>query len=149
MFDLDLNKLRAIGAMVARQAQGKAAADHEAANEIIDMAPLLKAWKPGTMEKPVTYNRFDVRTHDNLPWWCVTAHTHHGEEGWEPGSTSALWAQYHGRDAAHALPFAAEGHNPYMTGHWCTENGKAYRCNRDNVVYAPSVLPDAWEEDAA
>ena len=146
MFNFD--KLRAIGAMVARQAQEKAAENYEAANDIIDMSPLLKEWKPGTMEKPVTFARGDVRVHDNLPWWCVTAHTHHGEEGWQPGSASALWALYHGRDAAHALPFKAEGHNPYMTDHYCTEGGEAYRCKRDNVVHAPSILPDAWEADA-
>lgn len=141
----DLNKMRAIGKMMARQAQEKAAADPEAANEIIDMSPLLKAWKLGTTDKPVTYNRFDVRTHDGLPWWCVTGHTHHGEEGWEPGSTSALWAQYHGRDADHALPFKAEGHNPYNTGHWCTYKDVAYECLQDGVVYDPEVLPSAWK----
>lgn len=142
MFNFE--KLRAIGAMVARQAQEKAAADPEAANEIIDMSPLLKAWKPGTMDKPVTYSRNDVRVFDSLPWWCVTAHTHHGEEGWEPGSISALWAQYHGKDAAHALPFKAEGHNPYNTGHWCSYKDVAYECLQDGVVYDPEVLPSAW-----
>lgn len=140
----DLNKLRAIGAMVAKQAREKAAADPEAANDIIDMSPLLKEWKPGTMDKPVTYERLDVRTYDNLPWWCVTAHTHHGEEGWEPGSASALWAQYHGRDAAHALPFKAEGHNPYNAGHWCTEDETPYECLQDGTVHPPSVLLSAW-----
>lgn len=142
MFDLE--KMRAIGKMMAKQAQEKAAAEPEAANEIIDMSPLLKAWKPGTMDKPVTFARGDVRVYDSLPWWCVTAHTHHGEEGWEPGSTSALWAQYHSRDAAHALPFKAEGHNPYNTGHWCTEDGTAYECLQDGTTYPPSVLSSAW-----
>ena len=142
MFDLE--KMRAIGTMMAKQAQEKADADPEAANEIIDMSPLLKAWKPGTMNEPVTYNRFDVRTHEGLPWWCVTGHTHHGEDGWQPGSTSALWAQYHGRDADHALPFKAEGHNPYNTGHWCTYKDVAYECLQDAVVYDPEVLPSAW-----
>lgn len=141
----DLNQMRAIGKMMAKQAQEKAAADYEAANDIIDMSPLLKAWKPGTMDKSVTFARGDVRVYDNLPWWCVTGHTHHGEPGWEPGSTSALWAQYHGRDAEHALPFVAEGHNPYNADHYCTEDGKVYRSKRDGVVHAPSVLPYAWE----
>lgn len=142
MFDLE--KMRAIGKMMAKQAQEKAAADPEAANDIIDMSPLLKAWKPGTMGKPVTFARGDVRVYDNLPWWCVTGHTHHGEEGWQPGSTSALWAQYHGRDADHALPFKAEGHNPYNIGHWCRYKDVAYECLQDGVVYDPEVLPSAW-----
>lgn len=144
----DLNQMRAIGKMMAKQAQEKAAADPEAANEIIDMSPLLKAWKPGTMDKPVKYDLHDVRIYEGLPWWCVTAHTHYGEPGWEPGENTALWAQYHGRDADHALPFKAEGHNPYNAGHWCLENNVAYKCLRDGVVHPPSVLPDAWEVDS-
>lgn len=145
MFNFE--KLRAIGMMVAKQAQEKAAANYEAANDIIDMSPLLKVWKPGTMANPEKYARGDVRIHDDMPWWCVTGHAHSGEMGWQPGGAGALWALYHGRDAAHALPFAAEGHNPYMAGHYCTENGTAYRCKRDNVVHAPSVLPEAWEAE--
>lgn len=142
----DLNKLRAVGAMVAKQAQEKAAADPSAANDIIDMSPLLKEWTPGTMDKPVMYSKNDVRTYNGLPWWCMTAHTHSGEPGWEPDGGTALWAQFHGRDAAHALPFKAEGHNPYMTGHWCTEDGRPYECIADGTVWSPSMRPQNWKE---
>lgn len=144
MFDLD--KLRAVGAMVARQAREKAAADPQAANDIIDMTPLLKEWKPGTRDNPVEYAKNAVAVYDGLPWLCITAHTHHGEPGWGPGGASALWAVYHGRDAAHALPFRAEGHNPYMVGHWCLEDGKPYECIVDDTVWPPSVLPGSWKE---
>ena len=147
MFNLD--KLRAVGKMVARQAQEKAAADPAAANDIIDMSPLLKEWTPGTMSNPVQYNLNDVRVYDGLPWWCMTRHTHSGEPGWEPDGNTALWAVYHGRDAAHALPFKAEGHNPYMIGHWCTEAGKAYECIADNTVWSPSVMSANWKEGHA
>lgn len=141
----DLKALRAAGAMLARQAQEKAAADPAAANDIIDMYPLLKKWTPGTMEKPVEHAAGEVRVYEDMPWQCIIGHAHHGESGWEPGGNSALWALYHGRDAGHALPFKAEGHNPYMIGHWCTEEGKAYRCIADNTVWPPSVLAGSWE----
>ena len=122
--------------------------DPEAANDIIDLYPLLKKWTPGTMEKPAAYIMGEVRVHEDMPWQCIVGHTHHGEAGWEPGGDSALWALYHGRDAAHALPFQAESHNPYMAGQWCTENGRAYRCTSDNTVWAPGVRPENWEAEA-
>lgn len=136
--------MRALGRMMRMTARKEAPSAE--ANDVIDIAPLLEMWKPGTMDKPATFARGDVRVCGDLPWWCVTGHTHHGEEGWQPGGASALWAQYHGRDAAHALPFAAEGHNPYMTGHWCTEEGTAFECLADNVVWPPSVQPDMWRQ---
>ncbi|MBQ7887336.1 MAG: hypothetical protein IJ313_10640 [Clostridia bacterium] len=136
---LDLEKMHAIGMIAARQARERAAADYEAANDIIDMSPLLEPWKEGV------YKVGDVRTFNGLPIWCMTAHDSTSNPMWTPAYDTALWAQYHGRDAAHALPFKAEGHNPYNTDHWCTENGTAYRCKQDGVVYAPSVLPVAWE----
>lgn len=145
MFDLKV--LRAAGAMIARQAREKVAADPHAANDIIDMYPLLKKWTPGTGEKPAAYTKREVCVHENMPWLCTAGHVHHGEPGWEPGGNSALWALCHGRDAAHALPFVEEGHNPYMTGHWCTENGKAYQCIADNTVWPPSMLPENWEAE--
>ena len=142
----DLNKLRAVGAMVARQAQEKAAADPEAANDIIDMSPLLRAWKPGTMDKPITHTLGEVCTYADLPWHCITAHTHRGEADWEPDGENALWALYHGRDAAHALPFKAEGHNPYNVGHWMIwTNGLRYRSNMDGNVFTPDSYPISWD----
>lgn len=144
MFDLD--KLRAVGAMVARQAREKASADPEAANDIIDMSPLLKAWKPGTMDKPIVHAFGDVVTFVGLPWHCTSAHTHRGEADWEPDAGTALWALYHGRDAAHALPFQAEGHNPYNSGHWMIwTNGLRYRSNMNGNVYTPESYPISWD----
>lgn len=142
----DLNKLRAIGAMVARQAQEKAAADPEAANNIIDMSPLLKEWKPGTMDKPITHTLGEVCTYTELPWHCIIPHTHSGETGWEPGGDAAMWALYHGRDAAHALPFRKEGHNPYNKGHWMIwTDGYRYRSNMDTNTWTPEEYAKGWD----
>ena len=142
----DLAKLRAVGAMVARQAQEKADADPEAANDIIDMSPLLKEWKPGSVDKPITHPLGDVVTYAGLPWHCTSAHTHRGEAGWEPDAGTALWALYHGRDAAHALPFRKESHNPYHNGHWMIwTDGRYYRSNMDNNVWDPSEYSTRWD----
>lgn len=141
----DLNKLRAIGAMVARQAREKAAADPEAANDIIDMSPLLAPWRAGTADKPIEHTMGEVCTHADLPWYCKSPHMHRGEPGWEPDGETALWALYHGRDAAHALPFKAEGHNPYNVGHWMIWNGFCYRSNMPNNTWTPEGYPSGWD----
>ena len=139
---LNTETMRAVGKLLARTA--REAASTAEANDVIDLAPLLRKWEEGPWAVG------DVCTWEGLPVWCMTAHDSTGQPMWSPAYETALWAQYHGRDAAHALSFKAEGHNPYNTGHWCLEDGKAYRANRDGVVYPPSVLPEAWEvEDDA
>lgn len=142
---LNLEMLRTMGMLLAKQAREKVKEEGTTANEVIELTELLTPWEPGTMESPVEHEKGEVCVYAGMPWVVVTPHTHHGETGWEPGAASALYALKHGTDAAHALPFVAEGHNPYMTGEWCTEEGTAYRCKRDNVVHAPGVLPEAWE----
>lgn len=147
MFDLE--KMRAIGMLVARQAREKAASEGVAANEVIDMTALLEPWKAGTMESPVEYPKDAVRTHSGSPWRCTMAHTHHGETGWAPGESNAMWTQKHGTDRAHALPWVAPtgAHDVYMAGEWMIyTDGLAYRCMQDNTAHAPDVLPSAWGE---
>ena len=111
-----------------------------------EFAPIMRAWVAGTMENPVTYNLNDLRTENGVPYKCTQPHTHHGEAGWNPSAGTALWRRFHGTTPDTAWEFIADGANPYMTGECCTENGKTYRCKEDNIVYAPSVLPEKWEE---
>lgn len=112
---LDLDIMRAIGRLAARQARTQA--KEATANEVIDYVPLLEPWKAGTSESPVDYDVGDVRTYDNQPWKCVQTHTHHGEPGWEPGKVS-MWGAYHATDATHALPWTKPtgAHDMYKTG---------------------------------
>lgn len=141
----DLKQLRAVGAMVAKQAREKAAAEPEAANDIIDMSPLLAPWKAGTAEKPVEHKLGDIVAYADMPWHCLVAHTHRGEPDWEPNGLTALWAQYHGRDAAHALPFRSEGHNPYNEGHWMLwTDGWRYRSTMNTNTWSPVDYPSGW-----
>ena len=140
----DVKRLEALGRMLTRQAKERAvtasAADN--ANEVIDLEPMLPEWQPGT------YDRGDIVTWDNEPVWCVQGHDSTATPDWTPAAVPALWAHYHGRDAAHARPIAAEGHTPYNIGHYCTEGGTIYRSKEDGNVYAPSVRPQDWEEVA-
>lgn len=145
---LDTKTMRAIGMMVARQARGRAVEDGAAANEIIDLAPLLEPWRAGTSESPVAYTAGDVRTHASQPWKCAQAHTHSGEPGWEPGSDASLWAAYHATDAEHALPWQAPtgAHDAYNAGEWMIyTDGQTYRCTQDGTVWGPDQTPACWE----
>lgn len=140
----DLNRLSAVGKMLMRQARERAqtAAGADDVNEVLDLAALLQPWRPGV------YAMGDIVTWDGEPVWCVQGHDSTATPNWTPAAAPALWAHYHGRDAAHARPFAAEGHNPYHIGHYCTEGGTIYRSKVDRNVYAPSVRPQDWEEVA-
>ena len=140
--------LRAIGRVMARYAQQHAAAFD--ADGVIEASPLMKAWKAGTMENPVSYIAGDVRTHEGQPWRCSQAHVHYGEEGWDPASSRALWTPYHATKKEYALPYVAPTHaqDCYQTGEWMIwTDGLVYTAQRDAVDHGPDVLPDAWEVD--
>ena len=148
---LDTNTMRAVGMMVARMARGRAVESDVAANEIIDLAPLLEPWHAGTSESPASYAAGDVRTYAGQPWKCAQAHTHRGEPGWEPGTAASLWAAYHATDAAHALPWQAPtgAHDAYNVGEWMIwTDGKPYRCAQNATVWGPDEMPGAWEVGA-
>ena len=140
--------LRAMGRMMARYAQSQLFD----ADGMIEAAPLLKPWQAGSMESPMSYDVGDVRTDENQPWKCVQAHTHHGEDGWNPAATSAraLWAPYHATKREYALPWVSPTNatDAYNMGEWMIwTDSVAYRCNANAVVYGPDVLPEAWRKE--
>ena len=65
--------------------------------------------------------------------------------GSDPEQLPAQWGFVWSNDPAHAREFIALATSPYNTGNVCKEAGTVYRSNRDGVVHAPSVLPEAWE----
>ncbi len=137
--------LRAIGRVMARYAQDTAGGMD--ADGVIEAAPLMKPWMAGSMETPVSYAVGDVRTDANQPWKCSQAHTHHGEEGWNPARSRSLWAPYHATRKDYALPWVQPTHaeDAYYTGEWMIwPDGLAYCCQSNAVTYGPDVLPDAW-----
>ena len=139
---LDLKQMRAIGMMVARQAQEKAKQPDVAANEIIDMAPLLKEWKQGKHEAG------EVVVYNGYPYKCVQSHDSTYDASWNPEDAPALFAPYHATDKAHALPYVRPtgAHDAYKRGEWMLWDGKAYECQQDGTIYDPTVLPSAWRQ---
>lgn len=93
------------------------------------------------------YVRGDVRIDptDGVPYWAIHNHGVSSGQIHQPSLSSTMWTHCHGTSPETARPFIAEGHNPYMTGHYCKEGNVIARCKQDNVVHAPSVLPTAWE----
>lgn len=111
--------------------------------EINDSLVAIKTWKPLQ-----SYVRYDVRIdpEDNIPYWAMHDHTSVEGQELQPNLTPSMWAHYHGTTPETARPFVQEGHNPYMKGHYCTENDNVYLCGQDNIIYAPSVYPQAWTQ---
>lgn len=139
---LDVSKLRAIGMMAARQARERATQADVTAHEVIDMAPLLTPWRPGS------YAAGDVVAYAGAPYRCAQAHDSTGNEGWTPHNAPALWAPYHGTDRAHALPWQTPtgAQDAYQAGEWMVfTDGIAYRCKQAGTVWGPDTLADAWE----
>lgn len=97
--------------------------------------------------KDADYVRGDVRIDplDGVPYWAMHNHGISTGQVCQPSLTPTMWTHCHGTTPETARPFVAEGHNPYMTGHYCLVDGVAKRCNRDNIVHSPAEYPDAWE----
>lgn len=136
----DTKKMKAIGMMLARNATRTAEADGTAANEVIDLAPILRVWKEGA------YEVGNVCSYDGKPYKCVQAHDSTGNALWNPVDAPSLWANYHGTDADHALPYVQPtgAHDAYMAGEYAVYNGAVYKCLTDGTVHDPAVLPSAW-----
>lgn len=136
----DLNKLRAIGAMVARQAQEKAAQESTTANEVISMSPLLKEWKPGKHEVG------EVVVQNGYPYKVIQTHDSTANPDWNPEKTPALFAPYHATAKEYALPYRAPTHagDAYYAGEWMIYADTLYECLQNGTVYDPVVYPSAW-----
>jgi len=137
----DVQKMKAMGMMLARSARSRAQEEDAAANEVIDLAPLLRTWRPGAKTVGL------VEVYEGYPYRCVQAHDSTGNESWNPVDAPSLWANYHGTDAAHALPYAQPtgAHDAYMAGEYAKWKNKVYRCKADGTVHDPDTLPGSWE----
>lgn len=139
MFDTE--KMRAIGKMLARNAMRTAEAEDTAANEVIDLVPLLKPWKERE------YKVGEVVSFEGRPYKCVQAHDSTGIFNWNPEDAPSLWANYHGTDADHALHYVQPtgAHDAYSSGEYAIYNGKTYKCLANGTVHDPATLPTSWE----
>lgn len=139
---LDMMALRAIGMMAARQARQSVTAD-TSANDVIDFAALLTPWKAGpqTAGQVVVYNGYPYKT--------IQAHDSTATPDWTPEATPALFAPYHGTDAAHALPWRKPTHagDAYNKGEYMIyTDGVLYECMQDATVWDPDTVPAAWRK---
>ena len=110
--------------------------------QIIACDGLVEDWAPGAFTVGA------VRNHAGQTWECCQAHDSAANPDWAPGAVPALWRPYHSSDPAYARPYVAPSgaHDAYQTGEvmlW--SDGQIYRAKQDALVYAPDVLPDAWE----
>lgn len=114
-----------------------------AAAEINRKAAAIRTYMPDR-----DYRRGDmvIDPADGIPYWAMHDHGPSTGQVHRPSQSPTVWTHCHGTTPETARPFAAEGHNPYMAGHYCTENGNVKRCTQNNTVHAPSVLPGAWED---
>lgn len=112
-------------------------------DEINSHLSIIRQWAPY-----MYYARNEIRIdpYDNIPYWALHDHTSVEGQELQPHNSPTIWAHYHGISPKTARPFVAEGHNPYKKDQYCLENDKCYKCLMDNIVYAPSVYPQAWAE---
>lgn len=141
---LDINTMRAVGTLLARQARARAKEVDAATNEVIDLTPLLKPWAPGN------HVVGDIITYDGQPRRCVQGHDSTDNPDWSPTGAPALWAPYHATDRAHALPWVPPtgAHDAYQAGEYMAwQDGAVYRCKVDATVHGPDALPTAWAQE--
>lgn len=109
---------------------------------INDNAAAIRAWNANA-----DYSRGNICVDpaDGVPYWAMHNNGVTSGQVYQPSLSPTVWTHCHGTSAATARPFLAEGHNPYMAGHFCLEGGIVARCILDNTVFAPSIYPSAWE----
>lgn len=118
------------------------AAFNEKAAIINQKAAAIRTWIP---ERDYKRGDMTVDPMDGVPYWSLHDHGTTTGHICQPSQTPTMWTHCHGTTPETARPFLAEGHNPYMAGHYCTEGDVTSKCIQDNTVHAPSVLPGAWE----
>ena len=109
---------------------------------INENAAAFYVWKPDA-----DYVRGDVMIDpdDRRPYWAMHNHGASVGQVHQPSLSPTIWVHCHGTSPETAQEFISEGHNPYMAGHYCVENGVVAKCVADNTIHAPSVYPAAWE----
>lgn len=133
---------KALDNLVATISLADEASFNSAASTINENHMAFRLWRDDR-----DYTRGDVAIDpaDNCPYWAMHSHGPTIGQVHHPSTSPTIWTHCHGTTPETARPFLAEGHNPYMDGHYCIENGAVYLCKQNNTVHAPSVLPVAWE----
>lgn len=139
MFDSE--KLKAIGRLMARTARARAIEEGVTANEVIELAPLLKKWAPGD------HKVGDVLVYNDYPYKVLTAHDSANTPSWNPIEAASLFIPYHATSADHALPWIAPtgAHDVYKKGEFMIwSDGRVAECLED-TNFSPEDYARAWK----
>lgn len=139
MFDSD--KLKAIGRLMARTARARAVEEDVTADEVIEIAPLLKKWAPGV------YNVGEVVVYEGYPYKVYSAHDSTASTDWTPTGAASLFIPYHATNADLALPWAAPtgAHDVYKKGEFMIwTDGRVAEC-LENTNFSPTDYAQAWK----
>lgn len=103
------------------------------ADDVITLAPLLKAWHEGK------YEEGDIVNVNGVPYRCLRSH----ESAENPGTAKRLWAAIHAKSAETALPYS---HDQYKNGEYMIfKDGRIYRCVANGADKPPDAAPFMWE----
>ena len=121
---------------------------HAESTDVVNAEPFVDEWKAGTMEQPIEYKIGDVRKEEGQVYECKQAHTHHGEEGWNPSTFKAGWIVKHTKDTSNPKPYIQPqgAHDAYMKDECVSWEGKVYVSLADSNVYSPTDYPANWKK---
>lgn len=107
---------------------------------VVATSKYFEVWKPGK------YSIGDIRTKNDIPYECMTAHDSTVNTDWTVDVRS-IWKPYHSRKGEFALPWIKPtgSHDMYKTGEFMFfTDGKIYECIQD-TSYSPSEYAQAWK----
>lgn len=108
--------------------------------EALDGIELFPLWAAGAVYE----TGIRVRYEDRL-YRCVQAHT--SQEGWEPPTVPALWAEVARPGEIPVWRQPAGAQDAYSLGdlvHYPDADGPVYRSAADSNVWSPAAWPDGW-----
>lgn len=114
---------------------------------IINAEDLCDEWVPGTADKPKEYVINMSYRRLGQVYKCCQTHVNHGESGWEPENSSALFVIAHTKDTANPKPFVhpTGAHDVYMKDECMLyTDGLIYVSLIDNNSYSPEEYAQGW-----
>lgn len=115
---------------------------------VVDNELFYDNWKSGTTEEPAHYEVNMFYRYEDQIYKCIQEHDNHGEEGWEPSKSQALFTIAHTKNKANPKKWVQPlgAHDAYMTDEVCTYEGKVYISLVNNNVWIPNQYPTGWKE---
>lgn len=118
--------------------------------KIINAEALCDEWLAGTMEKPTHYVQNMPYRYNGQVYKCNQTHDNHGEVGYEPDKSQALFSIAHTKDKTNPKPYVQPtgSHDAYMRDECCLFelDGVMKLCTSkaNNNVYSPKDYAQYW-----